>query len=295
MTVDTNKYGLVLAGGGGKGAYQAGVFKAMQELDLSDKIAGIAGSSVGALNMCMFPYNKNGLGETTWKAIRQDTFVKFELELIDGNDGFSKRDGLIRLMRETVDYHELSAYSIPLIATVVRYDEEGLGEGQLEYLTLNGKQPEEIEKILLASSSMPWVYEPIRIGPYLYRDGGLKDNLPIKPLYDLGIRKFIVISLSPDSQIHNAQFPGAVFFHIKPSQNIGELFDGTLDFSPEGAAYRFDLGYIDGKREFLYVDLDEKDKRELAELDHMQLQSKRKMEAVEKRVADSFADISKYL
>ena len=43
------------------------------------------------------------------------------------------------------------------------------------------------------------------------------------------------------------------------------------------------------------MDLDDKDKRELAELDHMQLQSKRKMEAVEKRVADSFADISKYL
>ena len=41
-------YALVLAGGGTKGAYQVGVWKALKELDISVK--AIAGSSIGSLN-----------------------------------------------------------------------------------------------------------------------------------------------------------------------------------------------------------------------------------------------------
>ena len=50
----TKEYGLVLEGGGAKGAYQIGAWKAMREAGV--KIKGIAGTSVGALNgalICM--------------------------------------------------------------------------------------------------------------------------------------------------------------------------------------------------------------------------------------------------
>ena len=55
----TKEYGLVLEGGGAKGAYQIGAWKAMREAGV--KIKGIAGTSVGALNgalICM-----DGLGK----------------------------------------------------------------------------------------------------------------------------------------------------------------------------------------------------------------------------------------
>ena len=42
------KIGLVLSGGGAKGAYQAGVVKALSELDT--QVDMVAGASIGALN-----------------------------------------------------------------------------------------------------------------------------------------------------------------------------------------------------------------------------------------------------
>ena len=50
----TKEYGLVLEGGGAKGAYQIGAWKALREAGV--KLKGIAGTSVGALNgalICM--------------------------------------------------------------------------------------------------------------------------------------------------------------------------------------------------------------------------------------------------
>ena len=50
----TKEYGVVLEGGGAKGSYQIGAWKALREAGI--RIKGIAGASVGALNgamMCM--------------------------------------------------------------------------------------------------------------------------------------------------------------------------------------------------------------------------------------------------
>ena len=59
--IDLSKeYGIVLEGGGARGAYQIGVWKALKEAGV--KIKGIAGTSVGALNgalMCMDDYGES--------------------------------------------------------------------------------------------------------------------------------------------------------------------------------------------------------------------------------------------
>ena len=48
------KIGLAFSGGGGKGPYQIGVWRAMQELGLADSINAVSGTSVGALNAVLF-------------------------------------------------------------------------------------------------------------------------------------------------------------------------------------------------------------------------------------------------
>ena len=48
----TNGYGLVLAGGGTRGAYEVGAWKALKELDI--EITGIVGTSIGAINGALF-------------------------------------------------------------------------------------------------------------------------------------------------------------------------------------------------------------------------------------------------
>ena len=46
--------GLVLCGGGAKGAYQVGVFKVLEELEIANEIKMISGSSIGALNGALY-------------------------------------------------------------------------------------------------------------------------------------------------------------------------------------------------------------------------------------------------
>lgn len=54
----TKEYGLVLEGGGAKGAYQIGAWKALREAGV--KLKGIAGTSVGALNGCPYLHGRFG-------------------------------------------------------------------------------------------------------------------------------------------------------------------------------------------------------------------------------------------
>ena len=52
--MEKKKIGLVLRGGGAKGAYHLGVWRAIKELGLEEKIVGVSGSSIGALMGYMY-------------------------------------------------------------------------------------------------------------------------------------------------------------------------------------------------------------------------------------------------
>lgn len=248
-------YGLVLAGGGGKGAFQVGVYKALQECGLSEQITAISGSSVGALNMLIFAQASGNLGETIWKGIRPSQFISISdgLDgLINGRDGVFSRDGLREIIYSNVDFTQITHSKRPLYATVSKYDINGMGTPTAEYMYLNGKQNEEIERIVMASSAIPNIYEPVRIGDALYRDGGVTDNLPIEPLYQIGIRNFIVIPLSVRTKVPVERYPDAEFLIIKPSHDLGDEVTGTMDFSSRGANIRMKLGYEDAIRTLKY-------------------------------------------
>ena len=63
------KFGLVLSGGGAKGAYEAGAIKAMSEMDVAEKVYGVSGTSVGALNTLVFAMDDTALLEELWQNI----------------------------------------------------------------------------------------------------------------------------------------------------------------------------------------------------------------------------------
>lgn len=65
----------MLAGGGGKGAYQIGVLKALVETNLIDKIQVIAGTSVGALNAILYAHKNLALSEYIWLSRVEDKIL----------------------------------------------------------------------------------------------------------------------------------------------------------------------------------------------------------------------------
>ena len=69
------RIGLVLEGGGGKGSYQIGVWKAIRELGLEKKIVAVSGTSVGALNAALFAKGDFETACQIWREIDTDTIL----------------------------------------------------------------------------------------------------------------------------------------------------------------------------------------------------------------------------
>ena len=252
--------GLVLNGGGGKGAYQIGAFRAIREAGLDKLVTAVAGTSVGALNMCLFNYDDGTVGEDIWTHIAPEYIIVPDVRLIDGREGIVNREGLTCIMDNYLDFDKISNNPLKLYATVTEFDGEEEGVSKAVYMQLNGRTTEDIKNILLASSALPVIYEPVVMNGITYKDGGLRDNLPVKPLYDSGIRKFIVIMLS-ENEPDMTRFPGAEFLIIRPYKDLGNTITGTLDFTSEGAKERMKLGYMDASRTIKYynepgVDID---------------------------------------
>ncbi len=270
--------GLVLNGGGGKGAYQIGAFKALREAGLNELVTAVAGSSVGALNMCLFNYDDGAVGEDIWMHITPEQFIEPDLELLDGKEGLVSREGLLQILKNYIDLEKLRSNPLDLYATVTEYDGEEEGKSEAKYMKLNGRSDEDIKQILLASSCMPFVYEPVIMNGLTYRDGGLTDNLPIKPLYDMGIRQFIVILLNNEGKVPVERFPGSKFLIIRPSKNLGDTVTGTLDFTAKGSRERMELGYLDCARTIRFYGQENVDLDEIARIELRQLENKIRVE-----------------
>ena len=243
---EASDLGLVLSGGGGKGAYQIGVLRALAEAGILDEVKAVAGTSIGAVNAVLYIQNDYEKAYKTWDEI--DMGVLFDLDpamLASGKLYFS-RDEMNRLMDSYVDYDVLKASEKTIYCGVAR--ETGPDSYQAEYLMLNGASREEIRKILMASTAMPVVYDAVMINGMKYRDGGVVDNEPIRPLYDAGIRRFIVIGLTAGRTFSYPQFADAEFIVIDPSHDLGDIFSGTLNFYDKDKAVKRLLGYKDGKR-----------------------------------------------
>lgn len=65
--MNSGAIGLVLSGGGAKGAFQAGVWKAMHELGLADLVLAIAGTSVGAHGVAADESGGSAHGALVWR------------------------------------------------------------------------------------------------------------------------------------------------------------------------------------------------------------------------------------
>jgi predicted acylesterase/phospholipase RssA len=75
------RVGLVLAGGGAKGAYQIGCWKALRACGV-DRFHAIAGSSVGAINAVFIGTGRFDVAERAWRTLRVRDVIGFSLKRI---------------------------------------------------------------------------------------------------------------------------------------------------------------------------------------------------------------------
>lgn len=279
--IKERKWGIVLAGGGGKGAYQIGVLKAIFEYGLKNQIAAVAGSSIGALNGALFAQGDIEIMESVWRGIEPEEIL--DIQATGGNlikilqekfgvleeflgsisleeylqkakeEGICSREGLLKILEEEIDLKKVIHCSQKLYATIASMEEN---VPTAKYCLLNGKTEEEIKKILLASSALPVIYDAVEIDGVFYRDGGLADNVPVAPILHEGIENLIVVQLTPkDIRIEKNEKGLVNYLEISPSHTLGDFVTGTIDFRHNSILYRMSLGYYDALRMLKEVEL----------------------------------------
>ena len=235
------KIGLVFEGGGGKGAYQIGAWKAIRELGIEKHICMISGTSVGALNAALFCQGSLIMAENIWGMICEDDIlhIKENDDYFQGNCFFSQKklESIISKVLQIPSRNDV----IQKCFVTCKCDAENM----VRYFEWSKYMDIELKKkILLASSAIPIIFESVKIDGRFYSDGGLNgDNIPVKPLLNQGLDSIIVIHLSrkPVNIYGNVEKVYEVF----PSVGLGDLLIGTLDFDKEHIQNIIQLGYVD--------------------------------------------------
>lgn len=261
----SKKIGLVLAGGGGKGSYHIGVWKALREYGVDLNITGVSGTSIGGLNAALFIQGDYEIAESVWLSLSQDQVLtinpeKLARKLTEAglvkiskwilglkNYGWFTRDGLLKVINENIDLEMISNSDI--ISFVTCCETPSL---IANYFKLNGCSADKITNIMLATSSLPIIYDSVEIEDKFYIDGGIPtpkaDNVPIKPIYNAGFDIIIVVHLNRTHIIDNCKYPNAQILEIFPQEDLGGFKTGVLDFTPESTRGRMKQGYKDAKK-----------------------------------------------
>ncbi len=255
-------YGLVLAGGGGKGAYQIGAWKAMKEMGIT--FEAVAGASIGAINGALIASDDYDKATEFWHNISVDKGVKISKELPDSENLFSRKNWGV-LFREVIKNKGLDAS--PAEEFVSSYINEkkvrdsGVALGIITVQMTQGVIPREIfiheipdgqlVDYLLASANIPLV---TNIGPEgeKFLDGGAYDNTPLMTLKKRGYNRLIIVDISNIKGFaHNLNYLNSEVVHIRPYdiEDLGAAFD----FDDEVIDRRIKLGYLDTRKAFSYL------------------------------------------
>lgn len=286
FSLPDKQYGIVFSGGGAKGAFQIGVWKYLHENGYDKLITGISGASVGALNSLLFASGSYENAERTWIHAQQTDMTHVGFDFSDAwTGGASLADiirksspctlsrlslftqkGLKKLIvnsdinwsnvrsKNKLVYSALSVKTPPHISGNKTHLLHSRGT-RLEYHCWAGLTCNEIRDTVLASAALPFAYPSKKINGADYRDGGIQDNLPIRPLIEANFGDIVVIHLNrannPDDKKEWADSMAGIdisninshIHHVYPPKDFDDGFFAMLTLNPQLSQERIKQGY----------------------------------------------------
>ena len=181
--------GITLSGGGTRGVVHVGALKALEENGIFPTI--ISGTSAGSIVGAMYAHGYNP-AEILSIASERSLIWMFSLRF--PTKGFIRHTFLRKMLKRYITEENFEDLKKPLYIAVTN---------------LNTGKPETIHsgplhEVIVASCSIPVLYEPIRIGACWYADGGLVMNLPascIRP----NAKFVIAVNLIPRKELTNEE------------------------------------------------------------------------------------------
>lgn len=250
------KKGLILEGGGAKGAYHIGAYKAIKEMGI--KINGVAGTSVGALNGSMIVQGDFEKAYELWSNISYSTVIDAsDKEIEKLKKGKFNVDDIKKWTEKAKAVFEEKGFDIAPLKKLLEevVDEEKIRKSGKDFgivtVSLTDLEPLEIyiedipkgklKEYLLASSYLP-VFKTEKLDGKVFLDGGVYNNLPINMLANKGYKDIIVVRTHGMGRIKNKEYEGLNLTFIAPNEDLGK----TLEFERETARRDLKLGYYDG-------------------------------------------------
>ena len=252
LTLDPSlEYGVVLEGGGARGAYQIGALKAVTEAGI--RIGAVAGACMGDLKAA----------EELWGNLAYSQILNVEDETIRAIKTLGLKASTVpQLMAEARKVVSGRGLDItPFKELLEKYvDEEKIRSSPCDlYVTslsvtdrrevvFDVKQAPSgtIKDVLLASAFFP-AFKNEKLGGKTYLDGGMVNNVPVDVLAERGYKNLIVIriyGIGVDTE-RRTELPEDVnVYRIAPRRNLG----GILEFEKKRTRRNMTLGYFDARR-----------------------------------------------
>jgi len=237
------KTGLVLSGGGTRGFAHLGVIAALYEKGIKPDV--ISGTSVGSL---VGSFIANGrTPEEIMQIFGKGWLFKYT-KLHLPVDGLLRLDGLKEMIQKNIPVKNIEDLKIPFYVAI-----SNMNKGTVEY-----KNSGPLDETVLASSSIPIIFSPVKMNGQLYVDGGLMDNIPIEPIKN-DCENLIVVNISPlfpkDNMKNLIQIASRTFY-MSVNANIPEVLKyATLYIEPEGID-TFDILSLSHAREMFKLGYD---------------------------------------
>jgi NTE family protein len=256
-------YGLVLEGGGARGAYHVGAYKAIRELNI--EIGGIAGTSIGAINGAMMVQGDYELLEKIWYSVNSYELFDIDEKAIKDLKNFNLHDVnfsyLLHQSKEILSNRGLDTSRIrELFDSYINEDKIRNSDIDFGIVTVNltDKKPMELMKedipkgklvdFLIASANLP-AFRIEEVDGKKYLDGGFYNNLPIDILADIGYKDIIAVRTLAIGIVRKAKIKDLNIIFIQPVESLGSIL-GALDFNKERAEEYINLGYYDAMKVF---------------------------------------------
>lgn len=249
-------YGVVLGGGGAKGGYEIGVWKAIKELKIP--IEAVTGTSVGALNGAIIVQDDFEAAYNLWTSLSIEKVINVEKEIAAAEENKKKYKTFLETIKNSVLAGGMDVTPLKnMLLEVV--DEDKIRNSKIDFgivtFSLTDFKPVRIFKddipkgqmvdYLLASSCFP-AFKRYEIDDKKFIDGGVYDNIPISLMIDRGIKNIIAVDVSGPGLNRKVDTKDTNIIYIKNSEDIG----GVLDFNAERSKNNIELGYLDTLKAF---------------------------------------------
>ena len=250
------EYALALAGGGTRGAYEVGAYKALIEMGIN--IKAICGTSIGALNGAIFLSNGVNVAEEMYSKIDisnvidiGDDNINTDKDIFDVSNifklikSYAKKKGLNnaplkKLIENEIDISKI--YENDIDFGLVTYSIKS--KKAVEVFKESIKKDEFIDYIM-ASACFP-IYKAQKINEEEYFDGFFYDNLPINMLIKKGYKNIIAIDLGSQNSRKKLIDNDVYVKYIKARENLGGIFE----FNKDRIKFNINLGYLDTLKAF---------------------------------------------